>query len=59
VAPYVIAPGFLPDRIAQGARAAGADLLAPVLGAAPELAALLLRRDDEALRPAAAQLLTA
>lgn len=59
VAPYVIAPGFLPDRIARGARAAGADLLAPVLGAAPELAALLLRRYDEALRPAAAQLLTA
>jgi sirohydrochlorin ferrochelatase len=59
VAPYVIAPGFLPDRIARGAREAGADLLAPVLGAAPELAALLLRRYDEALRPAAAQLLTA
>jgi sirohydrochlorin ferrochelatase len=59
VAPYVVAPGFLPDRIARGARAAGADLLAPVLGAAPELAALLLRRYDEALRPAAAPLLTA
>lgn len=59
VAPYVIAPGFLPDRIARGAREAGADVLAPVLGAAPELAALLLRRYDEALRPAAAPLLTA
>ncbi|WNI18507.1 sirohydrochlorin chelatase [Actinacidiphila sp. ITFR-21] len=49
VAPYVVAPGFLPDRIARGAREAGADVLAPVLGAAPELAALLLDRYDEAL----------
>lgn len=49
VAPYVIAPGFLPDRIARGAYEAGADVLAPVLGAAPELAGLLLRRYDEAL----------
>ncbi|MFI8991291.1 sirohydrochlorin chelatase [Streptomyces antimycoticus] len=48
VAPYVIAPGRLPDRIAHGAEAAGADLLAPVLGPAPELARLLLRRYDEA-----------
>ncbi|MGP3940539.1 sirohydrochlorin chelatase [Streptomyces sp. 6N106] len=48
VAPYVIAPGRLPDRIAHGAEAAGADLLAPVLGPAPELAHLLLRRYDEA-----------
>ncbi|MEV6564491.1 sirohydrochlorin chelatase [Streptomyces kronopolitis] len=48
VAPYVIAPGFLPDRIAAGAREAGADVLAPVLGAAPEMARLLLRRYDDA-----------
>ncbi|MGE7390122.1 sirohydrochlorin chelatase [Streptomyces sp. NPDC004126] len=48
VAPYVIAPGFLPDRIAAGAEAAGADLIAPVLGAAPELARLLLHRYDTA-----------
>ncbi|MBM9507389.1 sirohydrochlorin chelatase [Actinacidiphila acididurans] len=48
VAPYVLAPGFLPDRIAAGALEAGADVLAPVLGAAPEVAALLLRRYDEA-----------
>lgn len=59
VAPYVIAPGFLPDRIARGAHDAGADLLTPVLGAAPELAELLLRRYDEALRPAVRQLLSA
>ncbi|MFJ2435566.1 sirohydrochlorin chelatase [Streptomyces anulatus] len=49
VAPYVIAPGRLPDRIAAGAEAAGADILADVLGPAPELARLLLARFDEAL----------
>lgn len=49
VAPYVIAPGFLPDRIAAGAREAGADLSAPVLGDAPELAELMGRRYDEAV----------
>lgn len=48
VAPYVIAPGFLPDRIAAGARAGGADVLAGVLGPAPEVARLLLRRYDGA-----------
>ncbi|MFE2182006.1 sirohydrochlorin chelatase, partial [Streptomyces sp. NPDC059455] len=58
VAPYVIAPGRLPDRIAHGAEAAGADLLAPVLGPAPELARLLLTRYDEA-RTASPALLTA
>ncbi|MER8070965.1 sirohydrochlorin chelatase [Streptomyces sp. NPDC094034] len=47
VAPYVIAPGFLPDRIAAGAREGGAQILAGVLGAAPELARLLLCRYDE------------
>ncbi|MFK4222013.1 sirohydrochlorin chelatase [Streptomyces sp. NPDC019890] len=46
VAPYVIAPGRLPDRIAQGAR--DADVLADVLGPAPEVARLLLERYDEA-----------
>ncbi|MCT2547066.1 MULTISPECIES: sirohydrochlorin chelatase [Streptomyces] len=55
VAPYVIAPGRLPDRIAEGA--AGADVLADVLGPAPELARLLLARYDgarsAAARPAA------
>lgn len=50
VAPYVIAPGRLPDRIAAGADEAGADVLAEVLGPAPELAALLLRRYADALR---------
>ncbi|MFB7648230.1 sirohydrochlorin chelatase [Streptomyces sp. NPDC056084] len=46
VAPYVIAPGFLPDRIARGAEEA--DILSEVLGAARELADLLLHRYDEA-----------
>ncbi|MGN9789525.1 sirohydrochlorin chelatase [Streptomyces sp. OZ13] len=46
VAPYVIAPGRLPDRIAAGA--AEADVVADVLGDSPELARLLLRRYDEA-----------
>jgi sirohydrochlorin ferrochelatase len=49
VAPYVIAPGRLPDRIAAGAREAGADVLAEVLGPSPELAELLLRRYTAAL----------
>ena len=52
VAPYVLAPGFLPDRIARGA--AGADVLADVLGAAPEVARVLLDRYDAARTPALA-----
>ncbi|MGX1880494.1 sirohydrochlorin chelatase [Streptomyces sp. NPDC055287] len=51
VAPYVIAPGFLPDRIARGARESGAEVLGEVLGACPELAGLLLTRYDEARVP--------
>ncbi|WP_031086380.1 sirohydrochlorin chelatase [Streptomyces sp. NRRL WC-3549] len=51
VAPYVIAPGRLPDRIAAGA--AGADVLSGVLGPSPALARLLLIRYDEACAPAA------
>ncbi|MFD9796190.1 sirohydrochlorin chelatase [Streptomyces sp. NPDC059070] len=47
VAPYVVAPGFLPDRIARGA--ADADVLADVLGPSPELARLLLQRYGQAL----------
>lgn len=53
VAPYVIAPGRLPDRIVAGATAAGADVLAGVLGPAPELARLLLTRYDGARLAAA------
>lgn len=54
VAPYVLAPGFLPDRIARGA--SDADVLASVLGPAPEVCRLLLARYDEACRPALAAL---
>ncbi|MER8182448.1 CbiX/SirB N-terminal domain-containing protein [Kitasatospora sp. NPDC094015] len=46
VAPYLLAPGLLPDRIAAAAEASGADLTAGVLGASPEIATLLLRRYD-------------
>ncbi|KRV51355.1 cobalamin biosynthesis protein CbiX [Wenjunlia vitaminophila] len=48
VAPYVLAPGLLPDRIRRGAREAGADAVADVLGDAPEVARLLLHRYDQA-----------
>ncbi|MET9443039.1 sirohydrochlorin chelatase [Streptomyces sp. NPDC006610] len=49
VAPYVLASGFLPDRIARGA--AGADVLADVLGPAPEVARVLLDRYEAARAP--------
>ena len=54
VAPYVLAPGFLPDRIARGA--AEADVLADVLGSAPEVARVLLERYDGARVPVMAAL---
>ncbi|MEU6367949.1 sirohydrochlorin chelatase [Streptomyces sp. NPDC046931] len=54
VAPYVLAPGFLPDRIARGA--VGADVLAEVLGPAPEVARVVLDRYDQARLPALAAL---
>ncbi|MET8471369.1 sirohydrochlorin chelatase [Streptomyces sp. NPDC006422] len=46
VAPYVLAPGRLPDRIAKGA--SDADVLANVLGAAPEVARVLMSRYEAA-----------
>jgi sirohydrochlorin ferrochelatase len=49
VSPYVLAPGFLPDRIARGA--AEADVLADVLGAAPEVARVVLERYEAARVP--------
>ncbi|QDI68268.1 cobalamin biosynthesis protein CbiX [Streptomyces calvus] len=52
VAPYVLAPGFLPDRIARGA--AEADVLADVLGPSPEVARVLLERYAAACAPVAA-----
>jgi sirohydrochlorin ferrochelatase len=47
VAPYFLAPGRLPDRVV--AAAAGADGCAAPLGAAPEVARLVLTRYDEAV----------
>ncbi|MFF8016838.1 CbiX/SirB N-terminal domain-containing protein [Streptomyces sp. NPDC007929] len=49
VSPYVLAPGFLPDRIARGAT--GADVLADVLGPAPEVARVVLQRYEAARLP--------
>ncbi|GHC68455.1 sirohydrochlorin chelatase [Streptomyces cinnamoneus] len=54
VARYALAPGRLPDRIAEGARAAGAEVLTEVLGAAPEVVSLLVRRYEQAAEAAAA-----
>jgi sirohydrochlorin ferrochelatase len=55
VATYLLAPGFFADRIAASARAAGAAAVSAALGAAPEVAELVLRRYEQALaRPAAA-----
>ncbi|MFJ8792679.1 sirohydrochlorin chelatase [Streptomyces sp. NPDC102462] len=56
VAPYVLAPGFLPDRIVRGARDADADVLADVLGAAPEVARVVLERYGSAGSAAGLQL---
>jgi sirohydrochlorin ferrochelatase len=52
VATYLLAPGFFADRVAAVATRAGA-IVSPPLGADPRLAALALRRYDEALRTAA------
>ncbi|MEV0442155.1 sirohydrochlorin chelatase [Streptomyces spectabilis] len=51
VAPYVLAPGFLPDRIARGA--AEADFLGGVLGDSSFVARVLLERFDSCRRFAA------
>jgi sirohydrochlorin ferrochelatase len=50
VASYFLAPGYFADKVGAEALAAGADLVSPVLGAAPELADLVLLRYDEAVR---------
>ncbi|MFF2656514.1 sirohydrochlorin chelatase [Kitasatospora sp. NPDC058032] len=48
VSPYLLAPGLLPDRIAEAATEAAADHLAATLAPTPDLARLLLTRYDEA-----------
>lgn len=48
VAPYLLAPGHFADKIRRETLAAGADAVADVLGAAPEVAAVLLERYERA-----------
>jgi sirohydrochlorin ferrochelatase len=49
VATYLLAPGLFSDRVADSARRAGAAVVSGALGAAPEVAELVLRRYAEAL----------
>ncbi len=49
VAPYLLAPGYFADKVTLETRAAGAHTVSGVLGAAPELIQLVLKRYDEAL----------
>jgi sirohydrochlorin ferrochelatase len=44
VSTYLLAPGYFADRIRSDALAAGADLVAPALGALPEIAEIILER---------------
>jgi sirohydrochlorin ferrochelatase len=44
VATYLLAPGYFADRVRAGALAAGADAVSAALGAAPEVAGLILDR---------------
>ncbi|GAA2871384.1 sirohydrochlorin chelatase [Streptosporangium fragile] len=53
VAPYLLAPGHFADKIRRETLAAGADAVADVLGAAPELATVLLERYEQAVHPGA------
>jgi sirohydrochlorin ferrochelatase len=48
VASYLLAPGLFADRIRRGCLDAGAAAVSPVLGAAPEVADVLLHRYAEA-----------
>jgi sirohydrochlorin ferrochelatase len=49
VASYFLAPGHFADRVRAQSLAAGATTVSPVLGPAPELAAIILDRYHEAL----------
>jgi sirohydrochlorin ferrochelatase len=51
VASYLLAPGLFADRIRRTCLEAGADAVSPVLGAAPEVADVLLDRYAEAGTP--------
>ncbi|MEV6859519.1 sirohydrochlorin chelatase [Streptosporangium subroseum] len=50
VAPYLLAPGHFADKIRATTLAAGAEVVADVLGAAPELATVLLERYEQAVQ---------
>ncbi|MFI6520550.1 sirohydrochlorin chelatase [Spirillospora sp. NPDC050679] len=50
VASYFLAPGHFADKVRRESLAAGAAAVSPVLGAAPEIADLIVHRYDEALR---------
>jgi sirohydrochlorin ferrochelatase len=50
VASYFLAPGHFADKVRRESLDAGAAAVSPVLGAAPELAGIVLQRYDEALR---------
>lgn len=54
VAPYLLAPGHFSDKVRRATLAAGADVVADVLGPAPELAQVLLERYAAALGAPAA-----
>lgn len=47
VASYFLAPGYFADRVREESLAAGAAAVSPVLGAAPELAEIVVRRHRE------------
>ncbi|TDC83540.1 sirohydrochlorin chelatase [Actinomadura sp. 7K507] len=49
VASYFLAPGYFADKVRTAALGAGAAAVSPVLGAAPEVADLIVRRYEEAL----------
>lgn len=49
IASYFLAPGYFADKVRTQAMGAGATAVSPVLGAAPELAELILHRYDESL----------
>jgi sirohydrochlorin ferrochelatase len=50
VAPYLLAPGHFSDKVRRTSLAAGADVVADVLGPSAELARILLERYTAALR---------
>ncbi|MFC7583431.1 sirohydrochlorin chelatase [Nonomuraea antimicrobica] len=50
VAPYLLAPGYFADKVRRETLEAGAEVVADVLGAAPELVEVLLERYTAALR---------